>query len=397
MTPTAAGAGSASASASGLRAALAERFPAVAISHEWLTIPGGSEHVVEAMLALLPQSELLTTVFDPARSWPPGIAAAPVRASFLDRLPGARTQYPKLLPLMDTAFRRFDVDGFDLVLSSNHACAKNVRTRLARRRAGGRGPVHVCYCHTPMRYVWDPAFLEGERLGRVGRAVFRAALPRLRRTDIRGANQVDVFVANSTVVAERIRAVYGRDSEVVHPPVDVERFAATPRAPSADAPYLIFGRVVPYKKVDQAVQACERLGRPLVVAGAGRDLERVRALAGPHTTFAGRVDDAELARLFATSRALLFPGEEDFGIVPVEAQAAGLPVIGLGTGGVRDSVRDGVSGVLYDAPTVDGLVAAIERFEGLELAEADVRASAARFGPERFARELTDVLLRAGA
>jgi glycosyltransferase involved in cell wall biosynthesis len=369
--------------------ALAERFPRVAISHEWLTIPGGSEQVVLALLELLPQAELFTTVYDPA-PWPALLTDRPVHASWLDRLPGARTQYPKLLPLMDAAFRSFDLGGFDLVISSNHACAKNVRTREAVPR-----PVHVCYCHTPMRYAWDPSFLEGERLGAAGQAVFKAVLPRLRRTDLRGAEQVDVFVANSTVVAERIARHYGREATVVHPPVDVGRRLTRPRAAGPEAPYLFFGRLVPYKRADLAVAACERLGRPLVVAGGGRDLERVKALAGPSTTFAGRVSEDELAELFATSRALLFPGEEDFGIVPVEAQAAGLPVVGYGAGGVRDSVRDGETGVLYADGGVDGLVAAIERFEALQLDDGALRANAARFGPERFAAEMTAVLAAA--
>ncbi len=377
-----------------LRAALAARYPSAAISHEWLTVPGGSENVVVQMLDLLPHAEILATMFDPDGGLPAEIADRPKHLSFLDRIPGAHRHYPKLLPLMDLAFRRLDVSGFDLVLSSNHACAKNVRTHDVR----GVRPVHVCYCHTPMRYAWDPSFLEGEDLGAVGMAAFRAFRPRLLRTDLRGAAQVDHFVANSTIVAARIREHYGRDSTVVFPPVDVDRHLASARMVPLedDAPFLVFGRVVPYKSVDVAVAACERLGRPLVVAGTGRDLERVKALAGQHTTFAGRVDDAELTQLLASSRALLFPGQEDFGIVPVEAQAAGLPVVGYGVGGLRDTVTDGVSGVLYDDPSVDGLCAAIERFEGLALAEADIRDRARTFGPERFAAELGDVLLHAG-
>jgi glycosyltransferase involved in cell wall biosynthesis len=177
--------------------------------------------------------------------------------------------------------------------------------------------------------------------------------------------------------------------------VDVGRRLTRPRAAGPGAPYLFFGRLVPYKRADLAVAACERLGRPLVVAGDGRDLERVKALAGPSTTFAGRVSEDELAELFATSRALLFPGEEDFGIVPVEAQAAGLPVVGYGAGGVRDSVRDGETGVLYADAGVDGLVAAIERFEALQLDDAALRANAARFGPERFGAEMAAVLAAA--
>jgi glycosyltransferase involved in cell wall biosynthesis len=368
------------------REALAERYPRVAISHEWLTIPGGSEQVLIQILALLPHAELFTSVYDPA-PWPPAITAREVHASALNRLPGASRHYPKLLPLMDGAFRSFDLSGFDLVISSNHACAKNVRVPA---RA-----YHVCYCHTPMRYVWDPTFLAGERLGLAGRLAFRALLPRLRRTDIRGANGVNTFVANSTVVADRIASFYGRDARVISPPVEVERFLDRPRTVDADAPYLVFGRVVPYKRVDLAVLACERLGRPLIVAGDGRDLERVRSLAGSHTTFLGRIADDELAELFADCRALLFPGEEDFGIVPVEAQAAGLAVIGNALGGVRDSVIDGVTGVLYDTPTVTGLCEAIRRFETLSLDEDALRENALRFAPDRFTAALAALLMEA--
>ncbi len=338
---------------------------------------------------------MLASVYDPA-PWPPLLRERPVRTTFVDRIPGARRHYPRLLPLMDAGFRRLDVGGYDLVVSSNHACAKNVRTR-----DGGPPPrpVHVCYCHTPMRYAWDPAFLAGEDLGRAGTAAFAALLPHLRRTDLRGAAQVDHFVANSTVVAARIARYYDREAQVVAPPVEVAERLATPRAAAPDAPYLFFGRVVPYKRADLAVEACRRLGRPLVVAGGGRDLERIRALVGPRADveLRGHVGEEELAELLATSRALLFPGEEDFGIVPVEAQAAGLPVIGNAAGGVRDSVLDGLSGVLYE-PADDpagALVAAMQRFEALELDEADVRASGGRFHPGRFAEEMSAVLLAA--
>jgi glycosyltransferase involved in cell wall biosynthesis len=245
-----------------------------------------------------------------------------------------------------------------------------------------------------MRYVWDPSFLAGERLGPVGRTAFRVLTPHLRRTDLRGAAQVGAFAANSTFVAARIAKYYRRDATVVHPPVDVGRFAQVRRSPQD--PYLFFGRLVPYKRADLAVAACERLGRPLWVAGEGRDIDRARALAGPHTEFLGRVSDDDVLELFGRARALLFPGEEDFGIVPVEAQAAGLPVIAYGSGGVRDTVTDGETGVLYDEQGVDGLCAAIERFESLSFGADALRANAARFSPERFDEALGHVLLQAG-
>ena len=351
-----------------------------------------------ALLEVLPHAELLASVYDPGAAWPSKLANRPIRTTWLNRLPGARRQYPKLLPLMDGAYRRMDVSGYDLVVSSSHAFAKNVRTADSRRP--GR-PLHVCYCHTPMRYAWDPAFLDGEELGLAGATAFRALVGKLRRDDLRGAAQVDHFLANSSVVAERIARHYGREADVVHPPVEVAAHLASPRAEDTQsAPYLVFGRVVPYKRVDVAVRACHRLGRPLVVAGGGRDLARVRALPeAAGVDFRGRVDPDELQELLAGSRALLFPGEEDFGIVPVEAQAAGLPVIGNADGGVRDSVRDGRSGVLYSPgeDPVGALADAMERFEGLDLLEDDVRASATEFGPERFADAFTTALEAAAA
>ncbi len=365
---------------------LVAAFPRAAISHEWLTVPGGSENVVLALLELLPHAEILTTVHDPDGGWPAALTDRPIRPSFLDRIPGAHQHYPKLLPLMDRAFRSFDVSGYDLVLSSNHACAKNVRTHPRR----GRRVRHVCYCHTPMRYAWDPSFLENEDLGRVGELVFRALLPKLRRQDLRGARQVDEFVANSTFVAERIRTTYGVDAHVVHPPVDVDRFLGAPRDPEDF--YLVFGRLVPYKKADVAVQACALLDRPITVAGSGRDLERIQAVAGPGASFPGRVSDAEVGDLFRRAKALLFPGTEDFGIVPVEAQAAGLPVIAYGVGGARDSVVDGVTGVLYDDPSPGGLAAAIERFEGLRLRDEDLRDNARAFSHDVFLQKMAAIL-----
>jgi glycosyltransferase involved in cell wall biosynthesis len=374
-----------------LRAALAARYERVAVIHEWLTIPGGSEKVLLAILDLLPHAECFTAIYDP-QQWDAVLDGRPVHRTWLDRLPGARTQYPRLLPLMDSAFRRFDLRGFDLVVSSNHANAKNVRVPA--------GVPHVCYCHTPMRYAWDPALFADEQVGPAQRAAFRALVPWLRRVDRRGASGVDVFGANSSYVAERIRRFYGRGAAVIHPPVAVDELLARPRPPvDDDAPYLVFGRLVPYKRAGLALEACTRLGRRIRVAGAGRDLDRIRALAAdnPRVELLGAVADDELPALFAGSRALLFPGVEDFGFVPVEAQAAGLPVIAYGEGGVRDSVIDGVTGVLYTNPSADGLAAAIERFETLRLDDAALRDNARRFAPGAFHTRFAELLLGAGA
>ncbi len=369
---------------------LRARFPRVAIAHDWLTIPGGSEQVVLELLEMFPAAELYTSIYDPA-PWPEQITGRTVHTSVLNRIPTAQRNYPKLLPLMDRAFRSFDLSGYDLVLSSSHAFAKGVRT--------APGTLHVCYCHTPMRYAWEEGFLEGEDLGRLSKVALPPLLSWLRRRDLAGATSPDVFVANSGHVARRIERYYGRSAEIVHPPVDVERFETLPH--EGRGYYLVFGRVVPYKRVDLAVSACLRLGRPLIVAGSGRALEGVREAASSEerrcgrpgqVEFLGSVDDTRRDELFAAARALLFPGEEDFGIVPVEAQAAGVPVIAYGVGGAGETVLDGETGVLFPEQDPASMAAAIERFEGLTLDTGRVRENARRFGRERFRREMAQVI-----
>ena len=351
--------------------------PRAAVVHEWLTTRGGSENVTLRMLDLLGNPDLYASVYEPSAF--PELAHRHLRTTFLDRLPGARRHYQRLLPLMTAAYERLDLSGYELVISSSHSCAKNILTEP--------DTYHLCYCHTPMRHAWEPAKLRHEAIGPVARALLPALLARLRRADLAGAARVDRFVANSTHVANRIRKYYRRQATVVHPPVDVEPFLARPRVPGEA--YLVAGRLVPYKRVDLAVQACTRLGRPLVVIGAGRDRDRLEAAAGPSVSFLGHVEFPTLVEQMSSCKALLLPGDEDFGIVPVEAQAAGAPVIALGVGGVRDTVLDGVTGLLFGEQTVAGLCEAIERFEAMSLDPDAARENAARFTPERFDRELS--------
>ena len=354
--------------------------PRAAVVHEWLTVPGGSEKVALRILGLLGQADLYAAVYRPGAF--PELAGTPVHTTFLDRLPGARSHYQRLLPLMTAAYEQLDLSPYELVVSSSHSCAKNVLTPP--------GTFHLCYCHTPMRHAWEPTKLRDEPIGRLERVLLPSLLARLRRDDLAGASRVDRFVANSAHVANRIRKYYRRRAVVVHPPVEVAPFLAAPRSPG-DA-YLVVSRLVPYKRVDLAVEACTRLGRPLVVVGDGRDRERLEARAGPSVSFLGHANLPTLVDLMTGSKALLFPGEEDFGMVPVEAQAAGTPVIAYGVGGVRDSVVDGSTGVLFGDQTVDGLCRAIERFERLAFDPDAARENAARFAPDRFDRELSAVI-----
>lgn len=366
-------------------AEVGQRFKRVAVAHEWLTVPGGSEQVVEQILRIFPHAELFTSVYDPA-PWPPVITQRKVHASFLNRLPQARRRYPTLLPLMNRAFASFDLTGFDLIVSSNHACAKNV--------VAPPGALHICYCHTPMRYAWDTQFLTTEDLHWLNARAARLLLPRLRRQDFFAAQRPHAIAANSQAVAGRVARYWKRDARVIHPPVSVAHLMKTPRTGAGDY-YLILGRVVPYKRVDLAVAACAALGRPVKVAGEGRALPAARAAAGPEAEFLGRVPDSELPALLAGARALLFPAEEDFGIVAVEAMAVGVPVIAYGVGGALDSITDGETGILFWEQTVDGLVQAIIRFERTEFDESTLRLHARKFAPERFREELAEFILSA--
>jgi glycosyltransferase involved in cell wall biosynthesis len=355
-------------------------FRRSAIVHDWLTIPGGSEKVLLELIELLPEADVFTSVYDRSR-WR-SLADRNVKVSFLDRLPRVERYYPKLLPLMNMAFESFDLSGYDLVVSSSHSCAKNVLT--------GSDALHLCYCHTPMRHAWEPRHLAGE-LGPGSAFAARMLLGRLRRNDLLGASRPDVYVANSTHVAERIRKHYRRDATVIPPPVNVEAHLHRPRREQDY--YLVLGRIVPYKKVDLAVGACATLGRPVKVVGEGRGLEAARAAAGPDAEFLGYLPDEDVAELLSGARALLFPGEEDFGIVPVEAQAAGVPVIAYREGGVQDTVLEGETGVFHAEQTVTSVASAILQFESMQFDEYRIRANARRFGSARFRAEMTDVLL----
>ena len=346
----------------------------VAIAHEWLVRYAGSERVVEEMLKTFPGARLVTTVLEPSEVPPPLAQAEP---SFLQRLPGARAHHEWFLPLMPLAWRFTKLPrDLDAVISSSHACAKAVRT--------ADGVPHLCYCHTPMRYAWDfPA--ERRRFPAPLRPVVRASMAWFRAWDRRTAAHIDRFVANSTAVADRIRRFYGREADVVHPPVDTEFF--TPGGERGDE-FLYVGRLVSYKRVDLVVRAFEGLRHRLLVVGEGHLAEGLKATAPSNVSFLGNVDGAALRDLYRSARALVYPGEEDFGIVMAEAQACGTPVVALAAGGALDIVRPDETGWYLEGQTVDELRRAIDRATSEELDPAVIRANAERFASDRFRREL---------
>ena len=331
--------------------------PRVALVHDWLTGMRGGERCLEVFCELFPEADLYTLLHVPG-SVSPVIEARRVVTSFIQRLPRAERRYRHYLPLFPAAVRAFDLAGYDLVLSSSHAVAKSVRVPPGAR--------HVCYCFTPMRYLWDlydDYF--GARAGLATRVLMPPMAAWLRRWDRATAAGVHHFVTISRFVADRIRRAYDRETDVIYPPVDVSRFRLDETAGDF---YLVVSALTPYKRVDLAVEACNRLGRRLLVVGSGPEERRLRALAGPTVELLGWRDDALTAELYARCRALLFPPLEDFGIAPLEAMAAGRPVIAFGQGGARETVvppgeGDAPTGLFFDHQTVEDLVDAIHRLE----------------------------------
>ncbi|MGE5276852.1 MAG: glycosyltransferase [Acidobacteriota bacterium] len=347
-----------------------------AVVHDWLTGMRGGELVLEAMLPLLPDPSIFTLFHVPG-SVARAIERYPIRTSYLDRLPFARSRYRSFLPLFPRAVESFDLTGFDLVISSSHCVAKGA--------IAPPGVPHLCYCHTPVRYAYEQFDAYFPRATTRLYSVKRRLIARLRDWDRRTAGRPTRYLANSSAVADRIRRHYGRDAAVCHPPVEVEFFTPSgePRGPKL----LAVGALVPYKRFELAIEAARILARPLVLVGKGPEEKRLRAQASPSVEILPEVSREKLRELYRTCSFFIQPGEEDFGIAAAEAVACGAPVVALGRGGVRDIVRDGIEGVLYEGGSAAGLAAAVERAAALPFDYTQMRRSAGRFSPERFARE----------
>ncbi|MBI5878403.1 MAG: glycosyltransferase [Chloroflexi bacterium] len=348
--------------------------PRVAILHDWLNQVGGAENVLEELHAMYPGAPIYTSMV-----WREAMPARyrdwDIRTTWLDRIGWSKTHHQWFLLAYPLAFRALDLAAYDLVISNKSAFCFTARTRPDAR--------HLCYCLTPTRFVWNfAAYVRGEGAGGVARWAVPPFLPYLQRVERQAAARVTRFAAISGVVQARIRTHYGRESKVVFPPVAVERFR--PNTAPPDDYYLVVSRLIPYKRIDLAVQAFNQLGKPLVVIGDGRDRAKLEAMAGPNIRFLGRLDDAETDSYRYRCRAFIFPGEDDFGIAPVEAMAAGRAAIAFAAGGALDTVREGVSGVLFREPSAESLAEAVRRFEAQSFDPAAVQAHAALFSTANF-------------
>ena len=354
----------------------------VALVHDWLTGMRGGEKVLDAICELFPDAPLFTLIHVKG-SVSPRIEARPITTSLVQRLPGGSGSrfYRHFLPLYPWLVEAFDLDGFDLVISSSHCAVKSV---IAPRA------VHVCYCHSPMRYAWDQfvAYFGPKQVGTIPSQMLRPVMAALARWDASTATRPDRFLANSQYVAGRIDRYYNRRSAVVYPPVDTDYYRPSGDVPAPATPnFVVVSALVPYKRVDLAVAACRQAGVRLRIAGRGPELERLQHLGGTEVEFLGWRSDDEIRQLYREASAVLLPGVEDFGMVPVEAQACGTPVVALDAGGVRETVMDGRTGVLVSEGTPEGFAAGLTRALRTSFDRDAIRQNALRFSRDRFLTE----------
>jgi glycosyltransferase involved in cell wall biosynthesis len=358
----------------------------IAVVHDYFIQRGGAEKLAEAIYNMFPGADLFATVALKSRM-PDSLRHVPVKTSWMQKLPLLEKYYRFYFPLYPLAVSSLDLSEYDLVISSSSGYAKGVRANP--------DAIHVCYCHTPMRWVWSfQSYSARESFGGAVRQILRVILCGLKAWDIRAARQPDFFIANSNVVADRIAGAYQRHAEVIHPPIDVNRFAISHESGTH---YVVLARLVSYKRIDLAVEAMTRLGRKLIVIGEGPAIDALRAIAGPTVQFVGRASDEDVEKYVRTCRALIFPGEEDFGMAPLEVAAAGRPTVAFRSGGALETVVEGQTGVFFDEQTSESLVDAILAFEKMQWEPMIIRRHAEKFSVQIFESNMRRFLRQVGA
>ena len=363
--------------------------PKLALVHDWLNQIGGAEDVLSVLHDAYPASPIFTSIYAP-EIMPESYRSWDIRSIWMNRLPGIHQHHQPYLPLYPVAWNQFRLTDYDVILSNKSGFCHGLQFDASRS-------LHICYCLAPTRYVWQlNTYLAREGLGRLVEAGLRPFISLMKRWDYAAAQRVSHFIAISTEIQERIRSYYNRESDIIFPPVDTSRFQPVSQEELGDY-FLIVSRLIPYKRIDLAVQAATRLNLPLKIGGRGRDMDRLREMAGPTVEFLGFVDDAELPGVMARAKAFLFPGLEDFGITPVQAQAAGRPVIAYAGGGTRDTVIPGISGETFDQMELDSLIAVMANFDADRYQPAQIREHALRFDTKVFENEMDSFMQQAWA
>ncbi len=354
----------------------------IALVHDWLTGMRGGEKCLEVLCELFPDAPIYTLLHNKG-AMSPLIESKKIFTSFIDNLPAKEKQYRKYLPLFPFAIAQFDLSEYDLVISMSHAVAKNVRVR--------NDALHICYCFTPMRYVWDmyEQYFGKGKTGFVTRTAMKIVAPLLRWWDVKTSARVTTFIAISEEVRRRIRKHYSRDSAMIYPPVDTEQFQLSNNEENF---YLIVSALVPYKRVDLAVDVFNTNGEKLIIAGTGPESEKLKSKAKSNIEFLGWRSDEELAQLYSRCKALIFPGEEDFGIVPLEAMACGKPVIAYGKGGALETVIDGKTGIFFNDQTIGSLDSAVKKFHTISFDQQFIRRHSLKFSRSIYKQTMKDFI-----
>lgn len=359
----------------------------VAIVHDWLVNYGGAERVVEIFLELFPKADIFTLVYDEKKMCK-FFPKEKVKTSYIQKIPFGKKLYTKLLSFMPKAFEEFDFTGYDLVLCSSSCCAKGIITPINTK--------HIAYIHSPMRYAWDLYFDYKKNSGFITKFFMRKWIPNLRLWDFVSSQRIDTIIANSNYISKRIRKFWNRESIVIHPPVDLSRLCEIDD--NVEDYYCAFSRFVSYKRLDLAIKACIKLNKKLVVIGDGAERKKLQSLAKNHTNiiFTGRINDDDVKKYLQKCKALIFCAEEDFGIIPLEAQACGRPVIAYGKGGALETVIENKTGIFFNQQETESLCEAIEKFERMYQEDffnpTEIMNHAKTFSVERFKKEIMDVI-----
>jgi glycosyltransferase involved in cell wall biosynthesis len=348
--------------------------------HDYLNQAGGAERVVESLHEVFPSAPIFTSIYDKAKM-PAAFAKMKIHTSFMQRLPFVMKHFKRYLPLFPFAFESFNLSEYDVIVSSSSAWGKGVRKR--------KDQIHFCYCHSPMRFVWMyENYVEKEGFGRFTKAILPLIIKWLKKWDIKTNRGVDHFIANSKTTQTRIKLFYGRESDVIYPPVDTNFFK--PQSNEIKDYFLVVSRLNPYKRIDLAIEAFNELGLPLYIIGTGPDEARLKAISKNNIKFLGRLSDTDVVKYYSSCKGFILPGEEDFGLTPVEAQACGRPVIAYRAGGAMESVIEGTTGIFFDKQEKDSLVRAVKEFFSVSFNKDVIRRNALRFDKAEFKRKIKE-------